>query len=187
ISDQTKYDADTGEAAIMIGNYSFQIVAQRIKDLLTDSVPGLIDGTDPYVHLAQIGINSDPDDNGRWTINYSTLNSAMSTDLNAVSRLFVEDEASGTDGVLALLSQELEDLNDTETGAMNALIDSYEGIISNIDVKLEREARRIDLVEKRLTRQFAALEVLLGQLSGQSTYLESLIDQLPKIGSSSKQ
>ena len=67
---------------------------------------------------------------------------------------------------------------------MNLLADNYEGIIDNIDVKIEREERRIALVKERLTTQFVNLEVLLGQLSGQQTYLESLIKKLPSTGGS---
>lgn len=184
IKEQTKYDENTGEAGIMIGNYSYQIVQQRINEILTDSVPGLTDGVDTYVHLAQIGIKTNPDNDGKWEIDDTTLNNALSTDLDAVTKLFVKDEAAGTNGVFELLSQELEDLTDSEDGPMNILIDNYEGIIDDIDERIEREERRVALVESRLTEQFTALEVLLGQLSGQETYLQGLIDQLPQIGTS---
>ena len=182
IKDQTEYDEDTGEAGTMIGNYSYQIVQHRINDILTDAVPGLTDGVDTYVHLAQIGISTNPDNGGKWEIDSTTLNNALSSDLEAVSKLFIKDDVAGTNGIFELLSQELDDLTDSEDGPMNVLIDNYEGIIDNIDSKVEREERRVALVEDRLTQQFARLEATLAILAGQETYLQSLIDQLPQIG-----
>lgn len=182
IKDQTEYDEDTGEAGTMIGNYSYQIVQHRINDILTDAVPGLTDGVDTYVHLAQIGISTNPDNGGKWEIDSTTLNNALSSDLEAVSKLFIKDDVAGTNGVLELLRLELDNLTDSEDGSMNVLIDNYEGIIDNIDSKVEREERRVALVEDRLTQQFVRLEVMLTILAGQETYLQSLIDQLPQIG-----
>lgn len=182
IKGQTEYDEDTGEAGTMIGNYSYQIVQHRINDILTDAVPGLTDGVDTYVHLAQIGISTNPDNGGKWEIDSTTLNNALSSDLEAVSKLFIKDDVAGTNGIFELLSQELDNLTDSEDGPMNVLIDNYEGIIDNIDSKVEREERRVALVEDRLTQQFARLEATLAILAGQETYLQSLIDQLPQIG-----
>jgi flagellar hook-associated protein 2 len=87
---------------------------------------------------------------------------------------------------LEQLSQELDNLNDLEDGPMNILVKNYEGIIDDIDERIEREERRIALVEERLNRQFAAMETLLGQLSGQETYLQTLIEQLPGYSNSQK-
>ncbi len=182
IKEETKYDSSTGEAGTMLGNYSYQMVQQRINEILTDSVPDLTDGEDTYVHLAQIGITTNPDNDGKWEIDDTTLNSALNSDLDAVAKLFARDETADTDGILELLSEELESLTDSDDGPMNILIDNYEGIIDGIDTRIEREERRIALVEDRLENQFARLEALLVKLSGQEAYLQQLIDQLPTIG-----
>ena len=182
IKKETGYDEDTGEAGAMVGNYSYQIVQARINQILTNAIPGLTDGVDTYVHLAQIGIKTNPDEDGKWEIDSTTLNNALLTDLEAISKLFIKDDVAGTNGVYELLSQELEDLTDSEDGPMNVLVEHYEDIIDGIDTRVEREERRIALVEGRLTDQFVALEVLLGQLSGQESYLLSLIESLPTIG-----
>ena len=182
VKDQTKYDAETDEAGIMLGNYSYQIVRQRINNILTSSIPGLTDGVDLYTHLSQIGIKTNPDNDGKWEVNSTTLDYALATHYAAVAKLFTKDEVTGTNGVFELLSQELEKLNDSEDGPMNILVKSYGEIIDGVDSRIEREERRIALVEGRLTEQFTALDVLLGQLTGQETYLESLIAKLPTIG-----
>ena len=66
IKDATGYDEDMGEAGVMLGNYSYLIVRARINQILTNAIPGLTDGVDTYVHLAQIGIKTNPDEDGKW-------------------------------------------------------------------------------------------------------------------------
>jgi len=183
VKQETKYDPTTKEAGIMIGNYSYQIVQQRIADILTDSIPGLIDGVDSYTHLAQIGIKTNPNNSGKWEIDSTTLNNALNTNLEGVEKLFVKDETTGTkNGVFELLTLEMAKLDDSDTGPMNVLLDNYDGIITNIDKNIENEQKRVDLVKTRLQTQFAQLESLLTQLSGQETSLQTYIGQLPTVG-----
>ncbi len=184
----------------MIGNYTFQIVQQRINDILSSPVPGLTDGVDTYTHLAQIGIRTEADqiwvetDDGekwaintrRWAIDTPTLDAALSSDLEGVCKLFIEDETSGVDGIAELIKNEADTLtksySDANPGIVQVLINNYEGIIDNIDDKVEREERRIALVENRLNTRFARLEVILGQLQAQENYLTAMLDNLPTIG-----
>jgi flagellar hook-associated protein 2 len=99
--------------------------------------------------------------------------------LDGVEKLFVKDEATGTkDGVLELLVQEMANLDDSESGPLNVLLDNYDGIISNIDKNIENEQRRVDLYEQNLKDQFTRLETLLGQLTLQQTALANFIYQL---------
>jgi flagellar hook-associated protein 2 len=182
IKEQTKYDSETGKAGIMLGNYSYQIVASRINHILTSNVSGLVSGVDPYTNLAQIGIKTNPDEGGKWEIDTSTLTSALMTNLDGVKKLFIKDESTGIDGIYELLSQEMEAINDSQDGPMNVLLSNYDEIISGIDEKIEREEKRIERLKEKWTEQFARLEKLLSDLNGQESYLQTLIDQLPTIG-----
>ncbi len=186
INNETKYDEATGESGLMIGNYAFNIVEARIKSIMSSSVPDLTDGVDTYTTLAQIGIKSDPDNNGLYTIDQSTLDEALDNDLDAVAKLFIQDTSGSTttDGVAELMRQETEDLTDTTSGPMNVLIKNYTGIIENINDKIELEERRVALVKARLTDQFARLEATLTVLNQQQAQLEQLIAQLPSASSS---
>lgn len=182
IKQQTKYDAEAKKAGVMLGNYSFNMVASRINYILTNRVPGLADGLDPYTTLAQIGIKTNPDNGGKWEIDLTTLSEALNTNLEGVKKLFTKDEANGIDGIYELLSREMAAINNSQDGPMNILLANYGEIIKNIDQKIDREEKRIDLLEERLKEQFARLEKLLAELSSQGSYLESLINQLPSIG-----
>ncbi|RZB34885.1 MAG: flagellar hook-associated protein 2 [Desulfobacteraceae bacterium Eth-SRB1] len=188
INEMMAYD-ETGEGednGTMIGNYAFQIVRQKINDILISPVPGLTDEVDTYTHLSQIGIKTDPDQGGKWVIDSATLNDAMSDDLEAICNLFTRNETSGVDGIAELIRDETDKLSEAYTaadpGIVSVLINRYEEISDNIDGKIEREERRLALVENRLNIKFARLEVSLGQLQGQTDYLTSMLDNLPGIG-----
>jgi flagellar hook-associated protein 2 len=186
IKQETKYDSTTKKAGIMIGNYSYEIVQRRIADILTSSIPGLTDGVDPYTTLAQIGIKSNPDNDGKWEIDSTTLNNALNTNLEGVKKLLVKDEITGTkNGVFELLTQEMAKLDDSKSGPMNVLLDNYDGVINDIDKNIENEQKRVDLYKTNLQNQFARLETLLGQLTLQQTALTSYINQLEGTGTTS--
>ena len=182
INQETRYDEDTEEAGIMFGNYAFRLVKDQINSIMVSRVPDLTDGVDTYVNLAQIGIHSDPDNKGLFTIDNVTLDAALSNDLDAVAKLFITDTLLDTDGVAELMRAETDALTDSTDGPMNILIKNYTGIIDNIDGKIEREERRVILVEARLRAQFARLEATLGILNQQQTQLEYQLDQLPSVG-----
>jgi flagellar capping protein FliD len=183
IRTETKYSS-SGTSGVMIGNYTYDIVRNSINEIFSQRIPGLGSSKDTYVHLAQIGIHTDPDQNGIWVVEPSALKAALDNDLEAVARLFVVDNEHGSQGVASRLLEKLEKLTDSETGIANVLYKNYEGIIKNIDKKIEQEEKRIAMVRQRYEEKFARLEALLAQLEGQSTAVESQIANLPTIGKS---
>ncbi len=105
IQEQTKYDAATGEAGVLFGNYGLQIVKSELSAIATGNAPGFQDPEDPYLNLAQIGITTDADETsdtfGQLLIDTTTLSAALSADPAGVAGLFsayfvgVSDDASG--------------------------------------------------------------------------------------------
>ncbi|MBW2085817.1 MAG: flagellar filament capping protein FliD, partial [Deltaproteobacteria bacterium] len=184
IREETKYIPETGESGIMIGNYAFTLVRSVIGDLLYPE--GLDSDVDPYVQLSQIGIKTDPDQNGKWVIDYTDLNNALNDDLEAVARLFVEDTDNNSTGVCARLVEKLDELTDSEDGIAIVLIDNYNGIIKGIDDKIEYEEKRITLLKQRLNEKFARLEEQLNILNGELAFLEAQLDNLPSVGGAKK-
>ena len=184
----------------MIGNYSFQIIQQRLKGIMTSSIPGLEDGTDLFTHLSQIGITTEDDTiqvdvkssdttmsiaTRKFTIDETLLQDALKTNVKAVSKLFISDSVTGVDGIAELIRNESDTLNkdytDENPGILQVLNHNYDDIIENIDKKIEREERRIALVENRLNEKFSKFETMLGELNGQ----QSAVDQLMNSDSSS--
>ena len=179
IHTETKYDDDTKEVGIMFGNYAFNIVQSKLKNLMTSSIPGLDRDEDVFTHLSQIGIQSDPDNYGYFTIDLDALDTALDDNMDAVAKMFVEAKnVGGVDGVMELMRQETDDLTDEYNGPMNVLVSNYSGIVDNIDAKIDREYIRVALVESRLKDQFARLEETLTILNAQKDSLDSQIAQL---------
>jgi flagellar capping protein FliD len=178
IKQETKYNADTGEKGVMLGNYVYDMVLRQINEIMYDPVPGLTDGVDTYTTLSQIGIKTDPANDGLWTVDDSTLDNALNSDSQAVARLFVNDTVKGSEGVSYRLAQKTTDLTDSTNGPMNILIDNYQGVIDDINAKIDREESRLKTVRTRLEEQFARLEANLSTLNQQQKYLESQISQL---------
>jgi len=185
IRQETKFDQNHPENnGVLIGNYGYQIIKSRIDTILNSSITGLTDGVDPYTHLSQIGIKTDPDNNGRWTIDNTALRNALNANADAVANLFIDNSDKNTEGVAKRMYDEM--YVQTNTGGMlPTLKDNYEEIISNIDKRIEREDRRLKLVRDRYKERFARLEATLAKLNTQSESLKSQIAKLPKIGKAS--
>jgi flagellar capping protein FliD len=190
IKEMTAYDK-TGEGeenGPMIGNYAFQVAKQRINDILASTVPGMTDGVDAFTHLTQIGISTDPALNGKWIIDTAILEEALGNDLEGVGNLFIRNETTGVDGIAELVREETDKLSEAYSaanpGIVSVLINRYEEVVDNIDNKIEREERRLTLVENRLNTKFTNLEVLLGKLKGQTDSLTSMIKNLSGNGDS---
>jgi len=184
--------ADETYTGPMIGNYGFQMVQQRINSIFFAPIEGLTDGIDSYILLSQIGISTEQETvtwtSGekeysiparRWVIDSVELETALNNDLEAVSALFVKDTLRDVDGVAELIRNETDQLtsayNDADPGIVSVLIHNYEGIINNIDDKIDREERRLVLVENRLNARYSRLEALLGKLQGQTSMITALI------------
>jgi flagellar hook-associated protein 2 len=208
---------------IMIGNYGFQISQSILDSLMTKSpqpysanpaldTKGRLEfrqkkleeyGLTAYSSLADIGITSDPENQGLYKVEQSKLLDCINTDPEAVIRLITIDEtyvdknAEGKDetvkvqGLAVALNEMITKItSDTDTydtagnlvqkskGIMVTLQENYESIIENINEKIAREERRIEMVRQRLTDKFNRLETSLQSLEDTQSQLESSISSL---------
>jgi flagellar hook-associated protein 2 len=222
--------SDTGEISttrenangLMIGNYGFQIAQTKLDAFMLNSLvpfsenPALTtkeklekreqyikDNGLTYLTMSEIGITSDPDNQGLYKVEESKLLECIQKDPEAVIKLFTfSDEYTdiGKDGkskqvvirgaALALaedmaLLTSTSDITDDDgnviqqgKGIMVTLQENYEGIIKSINEKIAREERRIEMVRQRLTDRFNRLEVSLQSLQDMQTQLESSIASL---------
>jgi len=94
IKEQTKYDDDTGEAGILLGNYAVEIVKSRLDAIVSTNATGFRDGKDTYVNLMQIGIRTDVEEGseteGQLLIDETELDNALASDFEAVADLFAQ-------------------------------------------------------------------------------------------------
>ena len=132
--------------------------------------------------MSQIGITSDPDNEGMWVVDDDKLTQALNTDLEGVARLFVQDPERGSNGLANQLRVKMEKFTDPTNGIGNVLITNYNGIMEQIDEKIAREEKRVAAVQTRLEEKFTRLETALSQLNSQSSYLESQLSNIVKVG-----
>jgi len=81
-------------------------------------------------------------------------------------------------GIAGDLKTELDLLTDSEDGPLAVLERNYQDIIDSAQNKIEREEKRISLLEERLKERYARLEQLLSELNGQSEYISNRVAAL---------
>ncbi len=105
VREQSQYNATTGEAGVLFGNYGLQIVKSQLAAIATGNAPGFADPPDSCLSLGQIGITTDSDETsatfGQLVVDEAALAAALSADPQGVADLMaayyagVSDDASG--------------------------------------------------------------------------------------------
>jgi len=166
------YDASSGTAGPMLGNAVLSGIQNQIEGVVHGLTSG---GSSTYNSLASIGITTQSD--GTLSVNSSQLQTALSTNFNAVSALF-----SSSTGIASQLSTQL-----TSALAAGGSIDSYSTTLVTQNNTLTQQAGTLTNEENALTasmtQQFAALNALLSHLQTTSAYLTQAFADLPTVNS----
>jgi flagellar hook-associated protein 2 len=187
----SRYNTDTGESGILIGDASIRSIGNQLRRALGEAVPGLYGS---YTSLASIGIttrvNSTELDDGTVAVggtlafDSSQLSQALSDDPAAVARLFAGDE-DGLTGFADRLNSALDRLLNTG-GVIDNNTESAQSAIADIaDERIVLDDRMAAL-ETRLRAQFTALDGLLSQLQNTSNFLTQQLASLPGFTKSNK-
>jgi flagellar hook-associated protein 2 len=161
-----KYDPETKTAAILQGDPMLRGIESTLRRIMSDSQDGLA-----YGSLAALGIKTD--ERGHLNIDSSKFDKIMSEDFTAISQLFVGDE-----GLVNRLDQTLSSYLGFG-GMLDAKTDALKSGVDRLADDRERLSDRLIAIEKRMRRQFNAMDTLLGQLQGTSTFLTQQLDNLP--------
>lgn len=101
INDQFKYDPDTGEGGILMGDTTLMNIQSSLRDMVVGTVPGLSSAMNT---LSAIGITMT--DTGTLAIDSSKLSTALSSDFDGVERLFKDSGVSDNTGIEFVLATE---------------------------------------------------------------------------------
>ncbi|MHC4480260.1 MAG: flagellar filament capping protein FliD [Planctomycetota bacterium] len=93
LNEATSYDADTELVGVLLGNYAAEVVESMLRDIVISAAPGFLEGSDPYTHLAQVGLETlgrtdDETALGTIEVDETTLDEALAEDFDAVVSLF---------------------------------------------------------------------------------------------------
>jgi len=172
----TRYDATSGTAGALQGDFSARAVVNQLRNLVRSDA-GL--GNDGINSLSQVGIQTQVD--GTLKVNQELLNAALDADIDRVAAVFTAPEQG--------LATRLDDMLDSFLGSDGLLTSRTESLQAGIQsIADDKEAllRRMDAVETRYRSQFNALDTLLAQLENTGTFLTQQLESIPLPGQSSK-
>ncbi|MFV1950393.1 MAG: flagellar filament capping protein FliD, partial [Nitrospinota bacterium] len=115
INDQLSYDPDTeAKADPLLGDPTLLEIRRKIGNAVTGTIPGL--STAEYTNLSQIGITSDYK-TGQLSLDETKLNNALSSDSDAVAKLFI-GTAAPTNQAITFVSK----TSETQAGTYSIYI-----------------------------------------------------------------
>ena len=175
ISVQSKVDPGTKRGGTLAGDSSLRYIMRGLQSSFT--VPKNTGGK--YTLLAQVGITTDAK-TGKLNLEDSKVQAALAEDYESVAQLFIKSPQG--DGVAALLSSKLRQMNDTTSGVIKSRIRSLDRMIDNQDKLIERKERQLIQKEDSLRRRFGNLETQLAESQSQGSFIAAKLGGGPPKG-----
>lgn len=173
INQHSTYDTVTEEKGALFGDSTLFLISTKMRQIIGSGVSGL---DDTYTALSQIGVKTNS--SGLLEVDSDELSDALTTDFIAVSRIFIQDDDTSTDGVLQQLSDYLDYVTDPVEGLLDVkqdtLIDTIEGLQDTIDYK----EYLLEKYEETLIQKYASLEELISETNATAEYLTSSLTSL---------
>ena len=150
--------ASTGRGALA-GDTMVRALAGRVLQAVTDALGG--------VSAASIGIQSTRE--GTLVLDRAVLDKALAEDPGKVRALV--SPADGSAGIAKRLTAVVDSATNAGTGFITSAIQGRERIKKDLETQIVSWERRLELRQATLSRQFSGLEVALGKLQSQSSWL----------------
>ena len=166
VNKDTAYDVTTKTGALLYNESTVKGFVSQIRQALSAPVGGLT----TYGSAAEIGFKTNRD--GTITLEDAKLDSALSTNYNAVKSLFINQTTVA--GVAQRVNQAIDAIDDVVSGSLTGRKNSLTRQISNLTDQISRKETAISAYEERLKIQYAKLDSLLRQLQGQSNFLTTV-------------
>ncbi|MCB1774597.1 MAG: flagellar filament capping protein FliD [Gammaproteobacteria bacterium] len=138
-------------------------VARGLRSVLNTSPTGLGGSFDS---LSQVGILTNAT-TGDLEFNAEAFGDALDTDFSSVAQLFANDDQ----GFAFRFDALIESFLDSESGLIDARIDSLNDRKDTLESNEANWERRLELKEASLRSQYAALDSLVGSLQSTSSFL----------------
>ncbi|MBG0818569.1 flagellar filament capping protein FliD [Planomonospora sp. ID82291] len=186
ISGQTSYNSISKTKQPLTGNFGVRQIAQTILGQTGNGQSG-------YGSFAQIGVQLDK--TGKLTFNQETFLKAYTADPDKVRKAVtatdpVVDARVDAQGkpvpkteVTAVmgLAEKLGIIASNSTANLTSAIKGGESLLKDLNQRIGAWDLRLEKREEALRKQFTGLEVALGKMNQQSSWLAGQINSLPKI------
>ena len=166
VNKDTAYDVTTKTGAILYSETSVKGFVSQIRQALSAPVGGL----STYGSVGEIGFQTNRD--GTITLDNTQLDSALSTNYNAVKSLFINQTA--VTGVAQRVNQAIDAIDDVVSGSLTLRKNTLTSQINSLTDQISAKETAISAYEEQLRLQYARLDTLLSNLQGQTNYLTAL-------------
>lgn len=167
----SSYDADKKTAAALQGDSMIRSLESQLRKMASDRVTTDVGSS---VGLYDIGIKIDR--YGKMSVDDAKLDSALKEDMGSIESLFATKDTG--------LANRFTDLT-TSYSKAGGMIDTRKNIYTKEQQRLDdqREAftRKMDQLRERLSKQFNAMDLVVGQLNQQSSGLYDRLNSLPGV------
>ncbi|MCZ2413998.1 MAG: flagellar filament capping protein FliD [Burkholderiales bacterium] len=168
LSEQLRYDPATKTAGPFQGNQTVTGIQRQMREILRATL-----GAGATNSLSALGVELQRD--GSLAANAARLDAALA-DPAAVQALFAQAGATPDEAGLAKrLVSRLDALLGVD-GALSGATDSLHAREKSIQQQQERFETRLNEIEKRLLRQYTALDANLAQMAGSLSSIQQLVD-----------
>lgn len=164
----TLANPDTGVTSPLTGDALPRSLVSQLRNAIGASVPGQPVG---FESLNSVGITFQAD--GSLKLDAARFDAAMNANPQAVAKLFSGDGSTG---------KRVADLVDSLTGTNGVITSRNKSINDRLnDVTRQRDALdlRMERVQRNYLAQFTAMEKIVAQLQGTSSFLANQLAQLP--------
>jgi len=174
INRSTKYDAATSTAGTLQGDQTISSLGGQLRGIAGSAVSGL---GGAYDSLAQIGITSSRD--GTLALDQAKFTEALTADPDAVADVFGRDDGVTTSSPADGIARQIQSFaNSFSSDILSSRLTGYTTSLSRMDDKIANLETIMELKEKTLRAQFAAMEKAVSQFQSQGQNLASQLAQL---------
>ena len=174
IKRSTMYDAATSTAGTLQGDQTISSLGGQLRGIAGSAVSGL---GGAYDSLAQIGITSARD--GTLTLDQGKFTEALAADPDAVVDVFGRDDGVTTSSPADGIARQIQTFaNSFSSDILSSRLTGYTTSLSRMDDKIANLETIMELKEKTLRAQFAAMEKAVAQFRSQGQNLASQLGQL---------
>ncbi len=177
IDSMQNYDADSGQAGILLGDSTTNLLKSGLRRMLFGSVDGIESSVNS---LSNLGI--EVQESGQLEFTSGTFSSAMDSYTSDVTSFFSQ-ETSGSEG-LAVQFESFLDGYLASDGILASKEDGYNNSISRMDDDITSINRRLSIKEANLRQKYINLEELMSGFMSTSSYMSNQLSVLSNMTSS---
>ena len=173
IADQVRFDPATKTAGVLQGNQTVVRVQQQLREILRSTV-----GTDAPNSLSALGVELQRD--GSLKVDDTRAGAALADPKTAQAFFAAQGAAPGEPGGMARRVLASLDALLASDGAISGATESLRARERSVAQQEERLNARLNEIEKRLLRQYTALDANLTRMAGSLSSVQNLLAGLER-------